>query len=45
MRIFLEAIVNPEHEEHDGYAGWLGRPFDPESFSLAAANAALQRVR
>ncbi|MGH9097976.1 MAG: plasmid pRiA4b ORF-3 family protein [Acidimicrobiales bacterium] len=42
---FLEAISDPGHEEHDDYVGWVGRPFDPGQFSVAAANAALQRVR
>ena len=42
---FLEAIANPDHEEHDDYVGWLGLPFDPERFSLAQTNVALQRVR
>jgi hypothetical protein len=42
---FLEAVKNPDHEEHDDYLDWLGRPFDPETFSVASANAALQRVR
>lgn len=26
---FLEAIVDPEHEEHDELKGWYGGPFDP----------------
>jgi hypothetical protein len=42
---FLEAIANPEHEEHDDFLGWLGFAFDPERFSVAETNAALQRVR
>jgi hypothetical protein len=42
---FIEAVADPTHEEHDDYVRWVGRPFDPEAFSLAAANAALQRVR
>ncbi len=42
---FLEAIANPEHDEHDDYVGWIGRYFDPELFSVAQNNAALQRVR
>jgi hypothetical protein len=42
---FLEAIVNPDHEEHDDYVGWVGKYFDPELFSLGETNTALQRVR
>ena len=43
--LMLEALADPSHEEHDDFARWLGGPFDPEAFDLAAANAALQRVR
>ena len=42
---FLEAVSNPNHEEHLDYLQWIGHPFDPEEFSLAVTNAALQRVR
>jgi hypothetical protein len=44
-RDFLDAISDPDHEEHDDYVGWIGHPFDPDAFDLAATNAALQRVR
>jgi hypothetical protein len=42
---FVEAVTDPTHEEHVDYVQWVGRPFDPEAFSVAATNAALQRVR
>jgi hypothetical protein len=42
---FLEAVADPDHEEHESHLMWVGGSFDPESFSLASANAALQRVR
>ena len=42
---FLEALKDPLHEEHDDYLVWVGYKFDPNEFNLAAANAALQRVR
>jgi hypothetical protein len=42
---FLEAMADPEHDEHDDYVGWLGLPFDPELFSVAETNVTLQRVR
>ncbi len=42
---FLEALADPLHEEHDSYLVWVGYKFDPEAFELAAANAALQRLR
>jgi Plasmid pRiA4b ORF-3-like protein len=44
-RHFLEAIADPLHEEHDDNLVWVGYKFDPEAFDVAAANAALQRVR
>ena len=37
--------TDPTHEEHVDYVEWVGRPFDPEAFTVAATNAALQRVR
>ncbi len=40
----LEAIADPEHEEFDEYIEWVGKDFDPEEFSLATTNAALQRI-
>jgi hypothetical protein len=42
---FLEALADPLHEEHDNYLVWVGFKFDPAVFNVAAANAALQRVR
>jgi hypothetical protein len=42
---FLEAIVDPEDEEHDHYLEWVGGSFDPSEFDLASTNAALQRIR
>jgi hypothetical protein len=40
----LEAIGDPDHEEHADYVEWAS-DFDPEFFDLAITNAALQRVR
>jgi Plasmid pRiA4b ORF-3-like protein len=42
---FLEAVTNPEHEEHGRVLEWGGGPFDPTEFDLANANALLQKVR
>lgn len=41
----LEALANPEHEEHDSYREWAGDDFDPEAFDLTAVNRALGRIR
>jgi Plasmid pRiA4b ORF-3-like protein len=42
---FLGAVTDPTHKDHVNYVQWVGGPFDPEAFSVAATNAALQRVR
>jgi hypothetical protein len=42
---FVEAVTDRTHPEHDLYLQWVGRPFDPEAFSVAATNATLQQVR
>jgi hypothetical protein len=39
---FLEAIGDPDDEEHDAYLEWVGGSFDPTHFDLDGAN---QRVR
>ena len=41
----LEALGDPEHEEHEEYLEWAGEEFDPEAFDLAAVNAKLQQLR
>ena len=44
----LEAIGDPEHEEHEEILEWLGGGFDPEAFSVDEVNrrfAPLQRRR
>ena len=42
---FLEAIGDPEHEEHDEYLEWVGGEFDPEAFDLEKVNQALRALR
>ena len=39
---FLEAISNPEHEEHEEMMEWFGGEFDPEAFDVAAVNTKLR---
>lgn len=41
----LAALDEPANDEHDSMLEWMGGPFDASGFSLADANAALQRVR
>jgi hypothetical protein len=42
---FLEAIQDPDHEEHDSYLEWVGGEFDPEAFDLEEVNQALDALR
>jgi hypothetical protein len=42
---FLEAVQDPEHEEHDEYLEWVGGAFDPEAFDLEEINQALAALR
>jgi len=41
-RHYLEALADPEDEEHQDKLEWRG-PFDPEAFSLADVNAKLRK--
>ncbi len=41
---FLEAIKDPDHEEHEMYTEWIGGDFDPEVFDLDAVNGQLKHV-
>lgn len=41
----LGALADPGHEEHEDFTSWLGGPFDPAAFDVAAVNAALQTIR
>jgi len=40
---FLEAMNDPENEEHDSYMEWFDGEFDPEAFDLAAINRHLHK--
>ena len=42
---FLDAIRNPDHEEHDSMLEWIGGQFDPTAFDLEAVNKLLKRIR
>src|SRR4030066_1399917 len=39
---FLEAIRNPDHDEHEEYLIWVGGEFDPEAFDLEEVNTRLR---
>jgi hypothetical protein len=40
--VFLAALADPAHEEHDEYLEWIGGSFDPTRFELDAVNAELR---
>jgi Plasmid pRiA4b ORF-3-like protein len=42
---FLEAITEPEHEEHDELLEWIGGEFDPEEFDVDFVNQKLKAIR
>ncbi len=42
---FLDAISDPDHEEHDEYLDWIGGEFDPEGFDVDLVNQSLKRIR
>ncbi len=41
---FVRVLADPSHEDFEHFNAWSGGDFDPEEFSLAARNIALQRV-
>ncbi len=41
---FLEAINDPDHDEHEEYLEWVGGSFDPEDFDLKAVNSELKTI-
>jgi hypothetical protein len=42
---FLEAIADPDHEDHDRSLTWVGGHVDPKRFDLDATNLALSNIR
>jgi len=42
---FLEAIRNPDHEEHEEMLEWIGDNFDPEAFDVKMVNRWLKMDR
>jgi Plasmid pRiA4b ORF-3-like protein len=40
----LEALADPQHDEHDALLEWLGAPFDPHAFDRDALNRRLRRM-
>ena len=42
---FLEAISDPDHEDHEDFLTWAGEDFNVEHFDLLAANEKLRKPR
>ena len=40
---FLEAIADPQHEEHEHLLEWIGGKFDAEKFDPKAATKAMKK--
>jgi hypothetical protein len=40
---FLEAITDPDHEQHDELLEWVGRKFDPEEFDPKDATKMMKK--
>ena len=38
-------LADPNHEDHEELAGWVGGAFDATVFNLAEVNVALQKIR
>jgi hypothetical protein len=42
---FLQAISDPDHDEHDEYIEWIGGEFNPEEFDLEEFDIALRHIK
>ena len=42
---FLEAILDPNHPEHQATREWCGEDFEPGRFDLSAVNERLERLK
>ncbi|UOK69807.1 plasmid pRiA4b ORF-3 family protein [Ancylobacter polymorphus] len=44
FKLFLEAIADPTHEEHDELMRWYGAPFDPALIDEDLIRARIARL-
>lgn len=44
FEVFLEAMKDPQHEEHESYVEWWGEIYDPEALDLDEINQGLQDI-
>jgi len=42
---FLEAMADPQHEEHENMMQWWGEAFDPRTFDILLANERLKQIK
>ena len=42
---FLEAMTDPQHEEHENMMQWWGEAFDPGTFDILLANERLKQIK
>lgn len=40
---FLDAVGDPQHEEHDSWLQWAGGAFDPTAFDAQKVNRMLKQ--
>jgi Plasmid pRiA4b ORF-3-like protein len=40
---FLDAIRDPDHEQHEGMLGWIGGAFDPDALDPASATKRMKK--
>lgn len=43
--LFLEAIRDPQHKQHETYVEWFGGAFDPDFFDLDEVNRKLRKLK
>jgi hypothetical protein len=43
--VFLEAMTNPEHPEHDATVEWYGEIFDATIFDCERVNQWFKRIK
>jgi len=40
----MEALLDPQHDEHDELLNWVGEKYDPEAFDVEVVDLALKRL-
>ncbi|MEQ8784640.1 MAG: plasmid pRiA4b ORF-3 family protein [Roseibium album] len=44
FEMFLKAMADPSHEEHDNLLQWYGKPFDQDNIETAVVKALMNRL-